>query len=111
MNESRIRLKTELILLFSLVGVFYINMVARVHPMGLKALSETGVFATRSPARPNPALISTVELLEHNGNLLKVKGLEAVDGSPIVDIKPYTEISHAIRAPRFSEWLRSVLDE
>jgi tRNA-Thr(GGU) m(6)t(6)A37 methyltransferase TsaA len=87
------------------------RMVARVHPMGLKALPETGVFATRSPARPNPVLISTVELLEHNGNLLKVKGLEAVDGSPIVDIKPYTEISHAIRAPRFSEWLRSVLDE
>jgi len=85
--------------------------IVRVHPMGLKDLPETGVFATRSPARPNPVLVSTVELLEHNGNILKVRGLEAVDGSPIVDIKPYTEIYPAIRAPRFSEWLRSVLQE
>jgi len=87
------------------------RMVARVHPMGLKNLPETGVFATRSPARPNPVLISTVELLEHKGNILKVKGLEAVDGSPIVDIKPYTESHPAIPAPRFSGWLRSVFDD
>lgn len=87
------------------------RMVAHVHPMGLKDLPETGVFATRSPARPNPVLISTVELLEHKDNILKVKGLEAVDGSPIVDIKPWTDISPPIQAPRFSEWLRFVLDE
>jgi tRNA-Thr(GGU) m(6)t(6)A37 methyltransferase TsaA len=85
------------------------RMFVHVHPMGVTEFPETGIFATRSPARPNPVLVSTVELLERKGNILKVKGLEAVDGSPIVDIKPYTEIKTAIRAPRFAEWLRQVL--
>jgi tRNA-Thr(GGU) m(6)t(6)A37 methyltransferase TsaA len=85
--------------------------LAHVHPMGLKDCPETGIFATRSPARPNPVLVSTVELLERDGNVLRVKSLEAVDGSPIVDIKPYTEVRPRINDPRFPEWLRVVFKE
>jgi tRNA (adenine37-N6)-methyltransferase len=85
--------------------------LVHVHPMGLKGLPEKGIFATRSPARPNPVLVSTVELLEHHGNILKVKALEAVDGSPIIDIKPYTEIYPEIKNPRFPEWLKQALKE
>ena len=48
-----------------------------------------GVFATRSPNRPNPIGFSVVELIEINGNRLKVKGLDAVEGTPLLDIKPY----------------------
>lgn len=48
-----------------------------------------GVFATRSPNRPNPIAVCVVELIERNGNVLKVRGLDALDGSPLVDIKPY----------------------
>ena len=63
----------------------------KVHPMGRKDLPIQGIFATCSPARPNPVLVSVVPLLERSGNVLKVKGLDAVNGSPIVDIKPYVQ--------------------
>ena len=48
-----------------------------------------GVFATRHPDRPNPIGFSVVELLERRGNVLEVRGLDAVDGTPVLDIKPY----------------------
>jgi len=48
-----------------------------------------GVFATRSPNRPNPIGFSIVELIERDGNKLKVKGLDALEGTPLIDIKPY----------------------
>lgn len=48
-----------------------------------------GVFATRSPNRPNPIAICVVKLISREGNLLKVKGLDAIDGTPLLDIKPY----------------------
>jgi len=51
---------------------------------------EHGVFATRSPNRPNPIGFSVVELLEKNGRFLKVLGLDAIDGTPLLDLKPYS---------------------
>jgi formylmethanofuran dehydrogenase subunit E len=48
-----------------------------------------GVFATRSPNRPNALGFSIVELIEREGNTLKVKGLDALEGTPLIDIKPY----------------------
>lgn len=48
-----------------------------------------GVFATRSPRRPNPIGLSVVELLRREGNKLHVRGLDMLDGTPILDIKPY----------------------
>ena len=51
--------------------------------------SVRGVFATRAPARPNPIGISVVKLLKIDRNLIYVKGLDVVDGTPLLDIKPY----------------------
>jgi tRNA-Thr(GGU) m(6)t(6)A37 methyltransferase TsaA len=48
-----------------------------------------GVFATRSPRRPNPIGLTLVELLGRDGPLLKVRGVDMLDGTPILDIKPY----------------------
>jgi tRNA-Thr(GGU) m(6)t(6)A37 methyltransferase TsaA len=48
-----------------------------------------GVFATRSPRRPNPIGISTVRLLERRENTLRVLGIDVLDGTPLVDVKPY----------------------
>jgi tRNA (adenine37-N6)-methyltransferase len=48
-----------------------------------------GVFATRSPRRPNPIGLTVVELLRRENQLLHVRGLDMLDGSPILDIKPY----------------------
>jgi tRNA (adenine37-N6)-methyltransferase len=54
---------------------------------------EQGVFATRSPNRPNPIGFCVVDLIERNGRILRVRGLDAIDGTPVLDIKPY---SHGI---------------
>jgi tRNA-Thr(GGU) m(6)t(6)A37 methyltransferase TsaA len=48
-----------------------------------------GVFATRSPRRPNPIGLTVVELLGRDGRALHVRGLDMLDGTPILDIKPY----------------------
>jgi tRNA-Thr(GGU) m(6)t(6)A37 methyltransferase TsaA len=51
-----------------------------------------GVFATRSPNRPNPIGLCVVDLEERKGRFLKVRGMDALDGSPILDIKPYSSL-------------------
>jgi len=63
--------------------------VIKVHPKGNQKLPLVGVFASRSPARLNPIGITTVKLLERRDNVLKVTGLDAIDGTPVLDIKPY----------------------
>ena len=50
---------------------------------------QHGVFATRSPRRPNPIALTTVELLRRQGRELHVRGVDMLDGTPILDIKPY----------------------
>lgn len=62
--------------------------VLKVHPHRDKNLPLTGVLATRSPDRPNPLGLHRVKVLEIEGNRLKVGPLEAIDGTPVVDIKP-----------------------
>jgi tRNA-Thr(GGU) m(6)t(6)A37 methyltransferase TsaA len=61
--------------------------VLRVHPRGDPANPERGVFATRSPARPNPIGLHLVRIVSVDGPRLRVQDLEALDGTPIVDIK------------------------
>jgi tRNA-Thr(GGU) m(6)t(6)A37 methyltransferase TsaA len=48
-----------------------------------------GVFATRSPRRPNPLGLTVVELLSREGPVLRVRGIDMLDGTPILDLKPY----------------------
>ena len=60
----------------------------QVHPRGRIEAPLKGVFATRSPHRPNPVGLHRVSVLEVAGNRLKVRPIEAIDGTPIVDIKP-----------------------
>ena len=62
--------------------------VLRVHPRGDDSRPLTGVFSTRSPARPNPVGLHHVEVLSVEPGRLHVRGLEAVDGTPVVDVKP-----------------------
>jgi formylmethanofuran dehydrogenase subunit E len=61
---------------------------------------EHGVFATRSPNRPNPIGFCVVELLERNGNTLKVRGVDAVDNTPLIDIKPYSSAIDCVKNAR-----------
>jgi tRNA-Thr(GGU) m(6)t(6)A37 methyltransferase TsaA len=62
--------------------------ILRVHPRGDPSRPEQGVFATRSPDRPNPIGVHRVEVLAIDGPRAKVRNLEAVDGTPVIDVKP-----------------------
>jgi tRNA-Thr(GGU) m(6)t(6)A37 methyltransferase TsaA len=62
--------------------------VLRVRPRGDASRPEQGVFATRSPDRPNPLGLHRVTVLEIDGTRMRVNHLEALDGTPVVDVKP-----------------------
>jgi tRNA-Thr(GGU) m(6)t(6)A37 methyltransferase TsaA len=62
--------------------------VLQVHPRSDAKRALTGVFATRSPDRPNPLGLHPVTVLEIAGNRLRVEPIEAIDGTPVVDMKP-----------------------
>jgi tRNA-Thr(GGU) m(6)t(6)A37 methyltransferase TsaA len=62
-----------------------------VHPRGDTSRPPTGVFSTRSHHRPNPIGLHSVEVLEVDGPRIKVRNLEALDGTPVVDVKPVLE--------------------
>jgi tRNA-Thr(GGU) m(6)t(6)A37 methyltransferase TsaA len=62
--------------------------VLRVHPRGDLANPVMGVFSTRSAHRPNPIGLHRVEIVSAEGPRLRVRNLEALDGTPIVDVKP-----------------------
>jgi tRNA-Thr(GGU) m(6)t(6)A37 methyltransferase TsaA len=62
--------------------------VLRVHPRGDPTRAPQGVFGTRSPDRPNPVGLHRVEVISIDGPRMKVRNLEALDGTPIVDVKP-----------------------
>jgi tRNA-Thr(GGU) m(6)t(6)A37 methyltransferase TsaA len=62
--------------------------ILKVHPRGDRKRPIRGVFSTRSPDRPNPLGLHRVRVLEIAGNRIKVGPLEAIDGTPVVDIKP-----------------------
>jgi tRNA-Thr(GGU) m(6)t(6)A37 methyltransferase TsaA len=62
--------------------------VLTVHPRGDTSRPPQGVFATRSPDRPNPIGLHEVEVTGVDGSTLRVRGLEAIDGTPVIDVKP-----------------------
>jgi tRNA-Thr(GGU) m(6)t(6)A37 methyltransferase TsaA len=62
--------------------------VLRVHPRGDRNRPSTGVFSTRSPERPNPIGLHTVTVRHVSGGRIDVDALEAIDGTPVIDLKP-----------------------
>lgn len=77
----------------------------KVHPRYRTELAQVGVFASRSPDRPNPLGKSIVKLLERRKNILKVQGLDAIDGTPIIDIKPYIPEIDSVENSRIPPWM------
>lgn len=67
---------------------------------------ETGVFACRSPSRPNPIGLCVVELVNIEGCVLSVKGLDAFPETPIIDVKPYLPRADAIPDAKTPQWTR-----
>jgi tRNA-Thr(GGU) m(6)t(6)A37 methyltransferase TsaA len=79
------------------------RMIMKVHPRGRMDMPLLGVFATRTNLRPNPIGLTLVELLKVEDNTLTVRGLDAFDGSPILDIKPFDSWDTAKNA-RVPDW-------
>lgn len=79
------------------------RMTLKVHPRGRADLPITGVFAVRTNLRPNPIGLTLVELTGVEGNVLTVRGLDAFDGTPVLDIKPYDywDIAKEIKVPKW----------
>jgi tRNA-Thr(GGU) m(6)t(6)A37 methyltransferase TsaA len=74
-----------------LIVIFWFHKSRGYHLLTRTPWDDTphGLFATRSPYRPCPLGVTVVELISREKNILKVKGLDAIDGTPILDIKPY----------------------
>lgn len=87
------------------------RLLEKVHPMGRKDLPEKGIFSTCSPARPNPVLVTAVPLLSISGTVLEVKGFEAVDGSPVIDIKPYSQHYYSPEDVVVADWFHEITEE
>jgi tRNA-Thr(GGU) m(6)t(6)A37 methyltransferase TsaA len=69
-----------------------------------------GLFTTRSPRRPNPVGFQVVELVEMHGSTLHVRGLDAIEGTPVLDIKPYLPATDA-RPNARAGWLAGKIEE
>jgi tRNA (adenine37-N6)-methyltransferase len=78
-------------------------------PRGRADMPEVGIFAQRAKHRPNPVGITAVRLLEVQGSTLIVRGLDAIDGSPVLDIKPYVPEFDRVATPRVPGWMKKLL--
>jgi tRNA-Thr(GGU) m(6)t(6)A37 methyltransferase TsaA len=82
----------------------------KVHPRRRKDLPLLGIFATRTMTRPNPVGLTLVELVKVEGNVLTVRGLDAFDGTPVLDIKPFDSWDNAETA-KVPEWWTKMKNE
>lgn len=94
--------------------LFYLNQVTteqrktlQVHPRGRQDMPLVGVFVARTMLRPNPIGLTLVELVKVDGNVLTVRGLDAYDGTPVLDIKTYDfwDIAENVKVP---EWWKKL---
>ncbi len=76
-----------------------------VHPMNRQDLPEVGIFATRTPRRPNPIGLQVCPLVAREGNVLIVRMLDALNGTPLLDVKPYLPDGDAYPQARVAQWV------
>lgn len=79
-------------------------------PRGLADMPEVGIFAQRAKHRPCPIGVTAVKLLSVQGGVLSVQGLDAIDGTPVLDIKPYVAAYDRVEAPREPAWLTRLME-
>jgi len=80
------------------------------HPRGMEHLREVGVFAQRTKYRPNPIGVTSVELRSIRGNVAVVRGLDALDGTPVLDLKPYMPMFDRIDDARVPAWVGQFME-
>jgi tRNA-Thr(GGU) m(6)t(6)A37 methyltransferase TsaA len=82
----------------------------RRRPQGRQDMPEVGIFAQRARHRPNPIGVTAVKLLRREKNRLFVQGLDAINGTPVVDVKPYVPAFDAVDSPRVPEWIHRLME-
>jgi len=78
-------------------------------PRGMENMHEVGVFAQRTKYRPNPIGVASVELLAVRDNVVVVRGLDALDGTPVLDLKPYMPVFDSVVDARMPDWVEHVM--
>ena len=97
-----------------LIVLFWLHLIPRegielkTHPQGRQDLPLVGILATRTPYRPNPIGLQMVELVSRQGSLLTIRGIDAYDGSPVLDIKPYLSRGDSLGKTRIPDWLTTL---
>ncbi|MBW2622191.1 MAG: tRNA (N6-threonylcarbamoyladenosine(37)-N6)-methyltransferase TrmO [Deltaproteobacteria bacterium] len=80
-------------------------------PRGLAEMPKLGIFSQRVKNRPNPIGITTVEIIEAGDRYLEIRGLDAVNGTPILDIKPYFPHFDRVQNPLVPEWVNKLMED
>ena len=95
--------------------IFWLDRVeCKEEPVLHHPKSDLGIFAARSPIHPNPIGLTLVQLVKREENVLWVRGLDAYDKTPVLDIKPYPDWEQdllVVRDFRFPEWLRRTIEQ
>lgn len=92
------------------MGAFDIERQLLRHPRGMERLSKVGVFAQRTKYRPNPIGVTSVELRALRGNVAVVRGLDALDGTPVLDLKPYIPMFDRVKHARTPDWVAHFME-
>lgn len=71
--------------------IFWMHKVSNKEKVLIHPKENVGIFATRAPIHPNPVGLTLVEVVKHEKNVLWVRGLDALNGTPVLDIKPYPD--------------------
>jgi tRNA (adenine37-N6)-methyltransferase len=79
-------------------------------PRGMEDLDPVGVFAQRTKFRPNPLAVTAVKLLGIEGNVVKVRGLDALDGTPVLDLKPYMPPFDRMEDVKMPPWVSHFIE-
>ena len=95
--------------------IFWMDRALRDGEMVLQHPDDVGIFAARSPIHPNPIGLTLVEVVRREGNVLWVRGLDAYDGTPVLDIKPYPDWEHGrlrvVTDFAIPAWLEELLED
>jgi len=98
-----------------IIVLFWLHLVpeedrrlTHIHPLGDPRYPLQGVFATRTQNRPNPIGMAVVPLLGRKGRQIRVRGLDAIDGTPVLDLKPYVPFYDCVVEARVPPWSQEV---
>lgn len=79
-------------------------------PQGREDMPKVGIFAQRARTRPNSIGVTAVEVIGVEGDTLRVRGLDAIDGTPVLDIKPYFPVYDHVDQARVPEWVNRLME-